>query len=181
MGNGRFFFEDECHLTWGDICGYVWGAKTERIKLPIVNERLRRSYFGALNIMTGRVVIKSYDDAKGESVVNFLAHLLRSNPRCKLTVFWDGASVHRCALIRDFLEKINQGKAGLKARILLVRLAPNAPEENPIEDVWLQGKTHIRQTLGYENFSKVQESFKNFVGRKKFAFSKIKKHQQYYK
>ncbi len=21
------FFADECHLLWGDICGYVWGKK----------------------------------------------------------------------------------------------------------------------------------------------------------
>ena len=22
------FFLDECHLVWGDICGYVWGELT---------------------------------------------------------------------------------------------------------------------------------------------------------
>jgi len=30
-------FVDECHLLWGDLCGYVWG-KTERIEVPI-NQR----------------------------------------------------------------------------------------------------------------------------------------------
>lgn len=33
------FFQDECHLLWGDLCGYVWGKTDERIEVPIVNER----------------------------------------------------------------------------------------------------------------------------------------------
>jgi len=28
------FFVDECHLLWGDLCGYVWGKTDERIKFP---------------------------------------------------------------------------------------------------------------------------------------------------
>jgi putative transposase len=46
------FFEDECHLLWGDICGYIWGTTKERIEVPVVNERLRQTYFGALNYYT---------------------------------------------------------------------------------------------------------------------------------
>jgi putative transposase len=25
---------DECHLLWGDVCGYFWGKRTERIEIP---------------------------------------------------------------------------------------------------------------------------------------------------
>ncbi len=28
-------FVDECHLIWGDICGYVWGKTDSRIEVPI--------------------------------------------------------------------------------------------------------------------------------------------------
>jgi putative transposase len=37
------FFEDECHLLWGDICGYVWGNTKERIEVPVMNERQRQT------------------------------------------------------------------------------------------------------------------------------------------
>jgi len=40
------FFQDECHLLWGDLCGYVWGKTDERIELPIVNERQKQTYLG---------------------------------------------------------------------------------------------------------------------------------------
>ncbi|BAQ61154.1 mobile element protein [Geminocystis sp. NIES-3708] len=26
-GELAVFFEDECHLLWGDTCGYIWGKK----------------------------------------------------------------------------------------------------------------------------------------------------------
>jgi len=25
---------DECHLLWGDVCGYLWGKRNERIEIP---------------------------------------------------------------------------------------------------------------------------------------------------
>jgi len=34
---------DECHLTAGDACGYVWGPRNERIPVPIVNQRERQT------------------------------------------------------------------------------------------------------------------------------------------
>ena len=46
------FFADECHLLWGDICGYVWGKKQERIEIPITNEKERQTYYGAVNLYT---------------------------------------------------------------------------------------------------------------------------------
>jgi hypothetical protein len=38
------FFQDECHLLWGDLCGYVWGKTSERIEVPITNERQKQTY-----------------------------------------------------------------------------------------------------------------------------------------
>ena len=37
------FLLDECHLLWGDVCGYVWGKTNERIEVPIVSDRQRRN------------------------------------------------------------------------------------------------------------------------------------------
>ena len=38
-GKLKVFFQDECHLLWGDICGYVWGQTKQRITVPMTNER----------------------------------------------------------------------------------------------------------------------------------------------
>lgn len=66
---------------------------------------------------------------KGSDVVRFLQVLLREIPG-KLLVIWDGATIHRCQAIKDFL-----AKGGAK-RIHLERLPAYAPDLNPQEGVW---------------------------------------------
>jgi hypothetical protein len=34
---------DECHLSAGDACGYVWGPSHQRISVPILNQRDRQT------------------------------------------------------------------------------------------------------------------------------------------
>ena len=38
----------------GDLQGYVWGRTGERVEVPIVNERERQTYYGALDLLTGQ-------------------------------------------------------------------------------------------------------------------------------
>jgi len=52
-------FVDECHLLWGDLCGYVWGKTDERIEVPIINER-KQTYYGAVNLSTQQCLIQAY-------------------------------------------------------------------------------------------------------------------------
>jgi len=53
------FFEDECHLLWGDLCGYVWGKTDERISVPVVNERNKQTYYGAVDVYTQQCLIQA--------------------------------------------------------------------------------------------------------------------------
>ena len=39
---------DECHLLWGDLSGYVWGKTDTEIGVPVVNERSKQTYYGAV-------------------------------------------------------------------------------------------------------------------------------------
>lgn len=32
------FIIDECHLLWGNIIGYIWGTRSERISIPVVKD-----------------------------------------------------------------------------------------------------------------------------------------------
>ena len=65
----------------------------------------------------------------GETVVAFLRQLLRQIPG-KVLVVWDGASIHRCQEVKDFLAN------GAVRRLQLERLPAYAPELNPAEGVW---------------------------------------------
>jgi len=70
------FFVDECHLLWGDLCGYVWGKTDERIEVPIINERSKQTYYGAVNLSTQQCLIQAYKTGNSESTIAFLKYLL---------------------------------------------------------------------------------------------------------
>jgi transposase len=54
-----------------------------------------------------------------------------------------------------------------------IRLAPNAPEQNPVEDVWLQGKQLLRKFSRLcKNFKAVKVLFELFLNFQTFIFHK---------
>ena len=57
--------EDEAHLLSGDLQGYVWGRTDERIEIPIINERERQTYYGALDLLSKQLLIQAH--AKGDT------------------------------------------------------------------------------------------------------------------
>jgi putative transposase len=73
---------------------------------------------------------------KGPGVVRFLKHLL-SQIAGKITVIWDGATIHRCQEVKDFLS------AGASSRLHLMCLPAYAPQLNPMEQGWRWTKRDI--------------------------------------
>jgi putative transposase len=49
----------------------------------------------------------------------------------------DGASYHKDAEFREFLLEVNGDKEPDNWSINCILLAPNAPQQNPVEDIWL--------------------------------------------
>ncbi len=58
---------DECHLLWGDLSGYVWGKSDQEIGVPVVNERSKQTYYGAVDYLDGELLLKSYDAGNSRS------------------------------------------------------------------------------------------------------------------
>jgi transposase len=129
--------EDECHLLWGDTLGYVWGKKNEKIAIPIVNERERQTYYGAVNCLTGKFYLSPYSSGNGENTVEYVKYLQKELNNKKLLLIWDGASYHKFSAFREYLELINKDLPPNEWRITCELFAPNAPEQNPVEDIWL--------------------------------------------
>lgn len=103
-----------------------------RGQTPVLKVKLTRDHLSAIGGLTpeGRLFMRVQDHSyKGPDVVRFLQMLLRKIPG-NLLVIWDGATIHRCQVVKDFL-----AKGGAK-RIHLERLPAYAPELNPQEGVW---------------------------------------------
>ena len=99
---------------------------------PMLRAPLSHDHLSVISAVTpeGRLFTHVQSEAfRGPAIVAFLRQLLRQVPG-KLLVIWDGAPIHRCQAVKDFLA------AGAAKRLHLERLPAYAPELNPDEGVW---------------------------------------------
>lgn len=173
-GQRSVFISDECHLRWGDSCGYVWGKTNERIEIPITNERERQTYYGAIDYRSKEFIVKAYETANSENTVDFLKYLQSLRIGQKISVIWDGASYHKYKAMSDYLQSINAGKAREDWQVTCVLFAPNAPEQNPVEDIWLFAKRFIRSCYYLcKSFDMVKSLFVDILYGTFFSFPKL--------
>lgn len=169
------FAEDECHVLWGDATGYAWGRRNERTAVPIRNAKARQTYDGAFDLYNHDFVLAPRDRGNGENTISFIERLRALHPNKKRVIVWDGARYHRCEAVRAYLETVNRGLEERNWKVTCLLFAPNAPDQNPVEDMWLRGKNFLRKHF-YENktFRQVKSSFFNFLNQQIINFTKIK-------
>lgn len=173
-GKLTVFMLDECHLNWGNLVGYVWGKTNERIKIDIENEKERQTYYGALDYGSKEFLMQEYSAGNTENTIKFLEYLRKEREGQRIVIIWDGAKYHYSQEMKEYLEKINGGKEEKEWQITCIKLAPNAPEQNPVEDIWLQGKNWVRKFYKYCNsFLDVKYLFRFFIEGEIFSFEKI--------
>ena len=82
--------------------------------------------------------------------------------------------------MRDFLKAIQADLPPNEWKICCTRLAPYTPQENPVEDIWLKGKTFVRtHALWTTCFEQIKDLFVKGIRQKKyFQFPKIKQYTE---
>jgi transposase len=173
-GQVRVMFLDECHLLWGDLSGYGWSRRNQRVDVEIKSTRERQTYYGALDYLTKNFVLHEYSAGNGENTIAFLKYLQSLYaPSTRFIIIWDGASYHRSDEMKAFLSEANGAAPPEEWVFHCIRLAPNAPEQNPVEDVWLQGKQLLRKFSRLcKNFKAVKVLFELFLNFQTFIFPK---------
>lgn len=170
----RVLLLDECHLLWGDLSGYVWGKTDQAIEVSVGNERQKQTYYGAMDYLSRDVLVQPYDAGNSDNTVRFLQYLQAQSPNQRLLLLWDGASYHRSLSVREYLSQVNESRPTEQWQIHCVCFAPNCPEQNPIEDVWLQAKTWIRRFCGLAcSFARLKWLFEWFLHNTTFDFPKL--------
>lgn len=173
-GKRKLLFLDECFLVWGDACGYTWGKRNERVTVAIGNTKARQTYYGALDARSGEMTVVPYCVADQLSTIDFLLDLQLRNPGVKLTICWDNASWHTGAKITEHLEALNAGLPPEEWPITCLNFAPHAPEQNPIEEGWRQGKTHLRSNPQTDpTFADFAVRFEGYLDGRVFNFGKL--------
>ena len=79
--------------------------------------------------------------------------------------------------MKDYLREVNQDIDVSVRPVHCVILAPNAPEQNPVEDIWLQAKKFLRKCwVKLRSFALVKWLFTFFLHGEIFEFSKLHKY-----
>lgn len=166
---------DQCHLIWDDARGYVWAPSSQRVEVPMTNFRERQTYYGAIEPLSGKLVVIPTDTAHGYWTTIFVEYLRQEYGNARLILLWDGASYHRGSEMRDYLEALNMGHARDAWRVTCIVFAPNAPEQNPIEDVWLKAKQYVRKNWQQcSTFQQVMRMFQEAINTLSFKFEKLR-------
>jgi transposase len=162
-------------LLWGDISGYGWSRCNERVDVAIPSTKQRQTYYGALDYLTKQCVVQEYDTGNGDNTIAFLQYLQSLYEEdTRLVIIWDGVSYHRSAVIQQFLAQLNADLSPQAWKVTCIRLAPNAPEQNPVEDIWLQAKQFVRRYAQLcRRFVSVKFLFRLVTHCQTFAFAKV--------
>ncbi len=157
-------FEDECHLLWGDVCGLAWGKRNQALEVPMTNQKSRQTYYGAVNFLTHEFHLQPFSTGNSENTVAYVKWLQEIYPDARLWLIWDGASYHRFSQMRDYLTTLNADLPENEWPVTCILFAPNAPEQNPVEDIWLKGKNWLRKQFAYnKTFASVKKCFFEFL------------------
>lgn len=176
-GQTIVFFVDECHLLGDDVCGYVWGRTEIRIEIPVKNFKDRQTYYGALNYQTKEFIVQEYPVGNSENTIKFIKDLHSRNSGSKIALIWDGALDHKSSEIQEFLASVNQEHEPEQWPITCILFAPNAPEQNPVEDVWLQAKNFLRKFWPLaKSFAAIKWLFKFEINHQKFDEPKLEQY-----
>jgi transposase len=139
------YFVDESHLLGDTAVGYGWAPSDQRVTVLVKNDHDRQTYFGALNMITGEFVLAEYPVANGDTTVAFMHKLRKKHPGKQLLILWDNASYHHQGDMKEFLADVNAFLEPDEWNVTIIRFAPYASEQNPIEHVWQIGKQYVRE------------------------------------
>jgi transposase len=174
-GQTVVLFVDECHLRHNQSCGYVWSLRGQRVSVPMFNHAQSQTYYGALDLLTRRFYLRACGVADSENTVDFLCFLLENFPDAqRLVVIWDGARFHTGTVVSAFLTELNDGLLPSQWLLECVRLAPNAPAQNPVEDCWLKAKNFVRRHVQAQfGFKHICQLFEQAFRLLSFEFNKL--------
>lgn len=170
--NAIIITEDEMILHFQATLGKMWMKKGKPVKIVIAAGRDRTSFYGALNIKTGKEHAMLIDRQNSGSSIKFLKKLRRAYPKAKILLVWDSAPWHKSKKIKKYLEEINN--PAKTNRLELLNFPKYAPKLNPQEHVWKEARKEISHNHAFATFPELKKSFLSFLKKTRFNYKFVK-------
>jgi len=154
---------DEMILSTQTTFQKIWLPVNNYPKIDVANKRANRSIYGFLNITNG--VQHAFKKERQNSVitVKVLEALCKEYKGKKIVLYWDNAPWHRSKEVKAWLSK-----AGCKIRLEL--FPPYAPELNPQEHVWKEGRSKTTHNQFIENIDQATDKFVDYLNNTVFKY-----------
>jgi hypothetical protein len=148
--------EDETDLLLFPPLRAMWSPRGEPARVILSGWNARRVVFGCMNLATGHRLFQMRHHQRADDFQAFLHHVRRHYRGWRITLVLDGNSSHTANASQALAARLG---------IRLLWLPKRAPELNPMDTLWGQGKDAICANKQYTDIDEQAESFVTHLSR----------------
>lgn len=160
--------EDECRVQRKSGVKSIWYRKGTYPTIKVDQEKEGRSFYGALDVKTGRCHVWDCDKQNSKATVCFLRQLEDYYSGKHVLLIWNGAPSHR-GEVKSYLIERKQWY------LELLYFPPYSPDLNPQEHVWKQAKQETTHN-SEDSFDNKLYKFRQYLVHTKFTTNFLKKY-----
>jgi hypothetical protein len=142
--------EDETDLLLFPPLRAMWSLRGQPAQVMLSGRNARRVVFGAMNLVTGHRVFLVREKQYAVDFQAFLREVRRHYRGWHVVLLLDGDTSHTAAASQALANKL---------QIRLLWLPKRAPELNPMETLWGQGKDAIAVNTQYADIDEQADAF----------------------
>ena len=154
---------DEMSLSTQTTVQKIWLPEGEYPKIEVATKRDCRSIYGFLNIKTGKETAFKTKWQNMYITYDVLEQLRKVYPAQKLFLVWDKAPWHKGSKAQQFIKE--------DGRIEILDFPRAAPELNPQEHVWKNGRSKIIHNKFIDNIDQATDEFVDYLNKTAFNYS----------
>ena len=124
--------------------------------------RKRRNIYGFLNLKTGTEHAWKTNFQNMHVTVKILKKLRRKYPEQHILLLWDSAGWHKGSKVQEYVKE--------DGNIEILHFPRYAPEENPQEHVWKNGRSAVTHNRFIEDIDEATDEFVKYIRNTTFAY-----------
>ena len=156
-GFTKILFVDEMSVSTSAHNGYGWTFNQRLIVNAPQRNKIKANYFGAVEVLDGKVIEIVRKSAKVDSFMSFLKKVEATYPDDKILMLMDNGRVHHAGKVSDFFDK--------RERIKLLFLPPYSPDINPGEYFHNHLRNKLLNNHNFRSTKQIGRTISNFVKR----------------
>lgn len=154
---------DEMSLSTQTTTQKIWLPEGEYPQIKVASKRESRSIYGFLNIRNGKETAFKTKWQNMYITYDVLGKLRKVYPNQKLFLIWDKAPWHKGSKAQQFIKE--------DGYIETLDFPRAAPEQNPQEHVWKNGRSKVSHNRFIENIDQATDEFVEYLNSTTFNYS----------